>query len=115
MTLKVKKAIIEKVWEDRNMLYQEAICNNIRDISGVVIGGILEPVQSAPVIIEDNCFDGSRCIIVEVVRMEKEALLGANVVLTSSTKIIDVSGKRKESTDLKTSLNNSLRDFDVCV
>ncbi len=59
---------------------------------GVGIGGVLEPVQSAPVIIEDNCFIGSRCIVVEGVRIEKEAVLGANVVLTMSTKIIDVSG-----------------------
>ena len=60
---------------------------------GVGIGGVLEPVQAAPVIIEDNCFIGSRCIVVEGVRVEKEAVLGANVVLTQSTKIIDVTGK----------------------
>jgi len=59
---------------------------------GVGIGGVLEPVQAAPVIIEDNCFIGSRCIVVEGVRVETEAVLGANVVLTMSTKIIDVSG-----------------------
>ena len=59
---------------------------------GVGIGGVLEPVQASPVIIEDNCFIGSRCIVVEGVRVEKEAVLGANVVLTQSTKIIDVSG-----------------------
>lgn len=121
---------------------------------GVGIGGVLEPVQAAPVIIEDNCFIGSRCIVVEGVRVEKEAVLGANVVLTMSTKIIDVSGsepkeyrgvvparsvvipgtipkefpagtyqvpcaliigKRKESTDTKTSLNDALRDFNVAV
>ena len=121
---------------------------------GVGIGGVLEPVQAAPVIIEDNCFIGSRCIVVEGVRVEKEAVLGANVVLTSSTRIIDVSGsqpveykgrvparsvvipgsvtkkfpageyqvncaliigKRKESTDQKTSLNEALRDFQVAV
>jgi len=121
---------------------------------GVGIGGVLEPVQAAPVIIEDNCFIGSRCIVVEGVRVEREAVLGANVVLTGSTKIIDVSGdkpveyrgvvparsvvipgthpkkfpageyrvpvaliigRRKESTDLKTSLNNALREFDVSV
>lgn len=121
---------------------------------GVGIGGVLEPVQAAPVIIEDNCFIGSRCIVVEGVRVEKEAVLGANVVLTQSTKIIDVSGqtpveykgvvparsvvipgsytkkfpagdyqvpcaliigKRKESTDQKTSLNDALRDFSVAV
>jgi len=121
---------------------------------GVGIGGVLEPLQAAPVIIEDGCFIGSRCIVVEGVRVEKEAVLGANVVLTQSTKIIDVSGnepvemkgvvparsvvipgtytkkfpagefgvgcaliigKRKESTDLKTSLNDALRDFNVSV
>lgn len=60
---------------------------------GVGIGGVLEPVQAAPVIIEDNCFIGSRCIVVEGVRVGKEAVLGANVVLTMSTRIIDVSGK----------------------
>ena len=60
---------------------------------GVGIGGVLEPLQAAPVIIEDNCFIGSRCIVVEGVHIEKEAVLGANVVLTSSTKIIDVSGQ----------------------
>ena len=121
---------------------------------GVGIGGVLEPLQAAPVIIEDSCFIGSRCIVVEGVRVEKEAVLGANVVLTQSTKIIDVSGnepvemkgivparsvvipgsyikkfpageynvscaliigKRKASTDLKTSLNDALRDFNVAV
>ncbi|TCJ16573.1 2,3,4,5-tetrahydropyridine-2,6-dicarboxylate N-succinyltransferase [Flaviaesturariibacter flavus] len=121
---------------------------------GVGIGGVLEPLQAAPVVIEDGCFIGSRCIVVEGVRVEKEAVLGANVVLTQSTKIIDVSGpepiemkgvvparsvvipgsytkkfpagefgvgcaliigKRKESTDLKTSLNDALRDFNVSV
>jgi len=121
---------------------------------GVGIGGVLEPLQASPVIIEDGCFIGSRCIIVEGVRIQKEAVLGANVVLTQSTKIIDVSGKepietkgivpersvvipgtytkkfpsgeygvgcaliigkRKASTDLKTSLNDALRDFNVSV
>jgi 2,3,4,5-tetrahydropyridine-2,6-dicarboxylate N-succinyltransferase len=121
---------------------------------GVGIGGVLEPLQAAPVIIEDGCFIGSRCIVVEGVRVEKEAVLGANVVLTQSTKIIDVSGsepvemkgvvpqrsvvipgsylkkfpageynvscaliigKRKESTDQKTSLNDALREFNVSV
>lgn len=121
---------------------------------GVGIGGVLEPLQATPVIVEDGCFIGSRCIVVEGVIVEKEAVLGANVVLTQSTKIIDVSGdttieyrgriparsvvipgtytkkfaagdfgvgcaliigKRKESTDLKTSLNNALRDFNVSV
>lgn len=121
---------------------------------GVGIGGVLEPLQASPVIIEDGCFIGSRCIVVEGVRVEKESVLGANVVLTQSTKIIDVSGnapvetkgvipsrsvvipgsylkkfpageynvscaliigKRKESTDKKTSLNEALRDFNVSV
>ena len=121
---------------------------------GVGIGGVLEPLQAAPVIIEDGCFIGSRCIVVEGVRVEKEAVLGANVVLTQSTRIIDVSGpeavehkgrvparsvvipgsytkrfpagdyqvscaliigQRKPSTDLKTSLNDALRDFNVAV
>lgn len=61
---------------------------------GVGIGGVLEPVQAAPVIIEDDCFLGSRAIVVEGVRVEKEAVLGANVVLTASTKIIDVTGEK---------------------
>lgn len=121
---------------------------------GVGIGGVLEPVQAAPVIIEDGCFIGSRCIVVEGVHVKKEAVLGANVVLTKSTRIIDVTGtspiehkgfvpersvvipgsytkkfpagdyqvpcaliigKRKESTDLKTSLNSALREYDVAV
>lgn len=121
---------------------------------GVGIGGVLEPVQAAPVIIEDNCFIGSRCIVVEGVRVGKEAVLGANVCLTMSTKIIDVTGskpiemkgyipersvvipgsytkkfeageyqvpcaliigKRKASTDLKTSLNDALREHSVAV
>lgn len=130
------------------------IGKNVHLSGGVGIGGVLEPVQAAPVIIEDNCFVGSRCIVVEGVRVGKEAVLGANVVLTMSTKIIDVTGaepveykgyipprsvvipgsytktfpagnyqvpcaliigQRKESTDLKTSLNNALRDFSVAV
>jgi len=121
---------------------------------GVGIGGVLEPLQASPVIVEDGCFIGSRCIVVEGVRVEREAVLGANVVLTQSTKIIDVSGpepveyrgrvparsvvipgsytkrfpagefqvgcaliigQRKASTDLKTSLNDALRDFNVSV
>lgn len=121
---------------------------------GVGIGGVLEPVQAAPVIIEDGCFIGSRCIVVEGVLIGKEAVLGANVAITQSTKIIDVSGshpveykgfvpersvvipgsytkkfpageyqvscaliigKRKESTDRKTSLNDALRDFSLSV
>ncbi len=121
---------------------------------GVGLGGVLEPVQAAPVIIEDNCFIGSRCIVVEGVRVRKEAVLGANVVLTQSTRIIDVTGhepvehrgvvpprsvvipgsytkkfpageyqvpcaliigKRKESTNKKTSLNEALREYDISV
>ncbi|GAA4776512.1 MULTISPECIES: 2,3,4,5-tetrahydropyridine-2,6-dicarboxylate N-succinyltransferase [Flavobacterium] len=121
---------------------------------GVGIGGVLEPLQAAPVIIEDGAFVGSRCIVVEGVRVEKEAVLGANVCLTASTKIIDVTGpepveykgivparsvvipgsyakkfeageyqvpcaliigKRKPSTDLKTSLNDALREYNVAV
>ena len=130
------------------------IGKNVHLSGGVGIGGVLEPVQAAPVIIEDNCFIGSRCIVVEGVRVEEEAVLGANTVITASTKIIDVSGsepkeykgvvparsvvipgsytkhfpagdyqvscaliigKRKESTDKKTSLNDALRDFGVSV
>lgn len=121
---------------------------------GVGIGGVLEPLQAAPVIIEDGAFIGSRCIVVEGVKVEKEAVLGANVVLTASTKIIDVTGtepieykgvvpsravvipgsytksfpagdyqvpcaliigQRKPSTDLKTSLNDALREYNVAV
>tara|TARA_B100001057_G_scaffold168528_1_gene169260 strand:- start:7844 stop:8650 length:807 start_codon:yes stop_codon:yes gene_type:complete len=63
---------------------------------GVGIGGVLEPLQASPVIVEDNAFIGSRCIIVEGVRIGKEAVLGANVVLTASTKIINVSGEKSE-------------------
>ncbi len=130
------------------------IGKNVHLSGGVGIGGVLEPLQAAPVIIEDNCFIGSRCIVVEGVRVQKESVLGANVVLTGSTKIIDVSGaapveykgivpprsvvipgsmpkqfpagtysvpcaliigKRKASTDTKTSLNEALRDFSVSV
>ena len=130
------------------------IGKNVHLSGGVGIGGVLEPVQAAPVIIEDNCFIGSRSIVVEGVRVCKGAVLGANTVITKSTKIIDVSGKepvefhgiipensvvipgsylknfpagsynvscaliigkRKESTDMKTSLNDALRDFDVAV
>ena len=130
------------------------IGKNVHLSGGVGIGGVLEPVQAAPVIIEDGAFIGSRCIVVEGVRVGREAVLGANVVLTMSTKIIDVTskeaveykgyvpersvvipgsytkkfpagdyqvpcaliiGKRKESTDLKTSLNNALREHDVAV
>lgn len=68
------------------------IGRNVHLSGGVGIGGVLEPVQAAPVIIEDDCFIGSRCIVVEGVRVEKESVLGAGVVLTSSTRIIDVSG-----------------------
>lgn len=68
------------------------IGKNVHLSGGVGIGGVLEPVQAAPVIIEDNAFIGSRCIVVEGVRVGKEAVLGANVVLTASSKIIDVTG-----------------------
>lgn len=68
------------------------IGKNVHLSGGVGIGGVLEPVQATPVIIEDNCFIGSRCIVVEGVIVEEEAVLGANVVLTQSTKIIDVTG-----------------------
>ncbi len=130
------------------------IGKNVHLSGGVGIGGVLEPVQAAPVIIEDNAFIGSRCIVVEGVRVGKEAVLGANVVLTASSKIIDVTGgkpkeykgfvppgsvvipgtipkkfpageyqvpcaliigKRKESTDKKTSLNEALRENNVSV
>jgi len=130
------------------------IGKNVHLSGGVGIGGVLEPVQAAPVIIEDNCFIGSRSIVVEGVRVESEAVLGANVVITRSTRIIDVTGKvpvemkgvvparsvvipgsytksfpagdyqvacaliigsRKPSTDLKTSLNEALREYNVSV
>jgi 2,3,4,5-tetrahydropyridine-2-carboxylate N-succinyltransferase len=130
------------------------IGKNVHLSGGVGIGGVLEPLQASPVIIEDGCFVGSRCIVVEGVIVEKEAVLGANVVLTKSTKIIDVTGpepveykgrvparsvvipgsytkkfpageyqvpcaliigQRKASTDLKTSLNDTLREFNVAV
>jgi len=68
------------------------IGKNVHLSGGVGIGGVLEPLQAAPVIIEDDCFIGSRCIVVEGVHVEKEAVLGANVVLTASTKINDVTG-----------------------
>lgn len=68
------------------------IGKNVHLSGGVGIGGVLEPVQASPVIVEDNCFIGSRCILVEGIRIEQEAVLGANVVITQSTKIIDVSG-----------------------
>lgn len=130
------------------------IGKNVHLSGGVGIGGVLEPLQASPVIIEDGAFIGSRCIVVEGVHVEKEAVLGANVVLTMSTKIIDVTGdapvemkgrvparsvvipgsytkkfaageynvpcaliigKRKESTNKKTSLNDALREYDVAV
>jgi 2,3,4,5-tetrahydropyridine-2-carboxylate N-succinyltransferase len=130
------------------------IGKNVHLSGGVGIGGVLEPVQASPVIIEDNCFIGSRCIVVEGVHIGKEAVLGANVVITGSTKIIDVSGdnpielkgyipdrsvvipgsipkkfqageynvpcaliigKRKESTDKKTSLNDALRQYNIAI
>src|SRR6056297_3686892 len=70
------------------------IGKNVHLSGGVGIGGVLEPVQAAPVIIEDNCFIGSRSIVVEGVKVEKESVLGANVVITKSTRIIDVSGEK---------------------
>ncbi|MDC0230572.1 2,3,4,5-tetrahydropyridine-2,6-dicarboxylate N-succinyltransferase [Aureispira] len=130
------------------------IGKNVHLSGGVGIGGVLEPLQAAPVVIEDNCFIGSRCIIVEGVHVEREAVIAANVTITQSTKIIDVSGdkpviykgrvpsravvipgtynkkfpagdyqvscaliigKRKESTNKKTSLNMALREFEVAV
>jgi 2,3,4,5-tetrahydropyridine-2-carboxylate N-succinyltransferase len=130
------------------------IGKNVHLSGGVGIGGVLEPIQAAPVIIEDGCFIGSRCIVVEGAHIGKEAVLGAGVTITQSTKIIDVTseksviytgevpersvvipgsyekefpagkyhvpcaliiGKRKPSTDLKTSLNDALRDFNVAV
>lgn len=130
------------------------IGKNVHLSGGVGVGGVLEPLQAAPVIIEDGAFIGSRCIVVEGVKIEKEAVLGANVVLTMSTKIIDVTGdkpietkgvvparsvvipgsytkkfpagefqvpcaliigKRKESTNKKTSLNDALREYNVAV
>lgn len=72
------------------------IGRNVHLSGGVGIGGVLEPVQASPTIIEDNCFVGSRCIVVEGVRVSREAVLGANVVLTQSTKIIDVSQKEEK-------------------
>ncbi len=130
------------------------IGRNVHLSGGVGIGGVLEPVQASPVIVEDHSFIGSRCIVVEGVHIEEEAVLGANVVLTASTKILDVSGdetiayqgripkrsvvipgslpkkfpsgtfhvpcaliigKRKASTDRKTSLNDALREHQVAV
>lgn len=130
------------------------IGKNVHLSGGVGIGGVLEPVQAAPVIIEDNCFIGSRAIIVEGAHVKKNAVLGANVVITQSTHIIDVTqnqpiiikgtvpenavvipgsytksfpagdyqvpcaliiGKRKIQTDLKTSLNDALRDFNIVI
>jgi 2,3,4,5-tetrahydropyridine-2-carboxylate N-succinyltransferase len=130
------------------------IGKNVHLSGGVGIGGVLEPLQAAPVVIEDNAFIGSRCIVVEGVRVETEAVLGAGVILTMSTKIIDITGeepkefkgivparsvvipgsyakefpsgsfnvpcaliigKRKESTNKKTSLNDALRTHNVAV
>ena len=75
------------------------IGKNVHLSGGVGIGGVLEPLQASPVIIEDNVFIGSRCIVVEGVHVKKEAVLGANVVLTKSTKIFDVS--KKETVEIK--------------
>ena len=105
------------------------IGKNVHLSGGVGIGGVLEPLQAAPVIIEDNAFIGSRCIVVEGVRVEKEAVLGVpsgSVVIPGSyTKKFAagefnvpcalIIGKRKESTDKKTSLNDALREYDVAV
>lgn len=130
------------------------IGKNVHLSGGVGIGGVLEPLQASPVIVEDNCFLGSRCVVVEGAHIAREAVIGANVVITGSTKIIDVCGEepveykgyvpprsvvipgtrvkkfpageygvpcaliigqRKESTDMKTSLNDVLRSFDVTV
>ncbi|MCS6981913.1 MAG: 2,3,4,5-tetrahydropyridine-2,6-dicarboxylate N-succinyltransferase [Flavobacteriales bacterium] len=130
------------------------IGKNVHLSGGVGIGGVLEPVQARPVVVEDGCFIGSRCIIVEGAHIGKEAVLGANVVITASTPILDVTGsepveyrgyvpprsvvipgfrtktfpagefgvpcaliigQRKESTDLKTSLNEALRHYQVSV
>lgn len=128
------------------------IGKNVHLSGGVGIGGVLEPVQASPVIVEDGAFIGSRCIVVEGARVGEEAVLGANVVVTGTTRVIDVTGnkpkeyrglvpphsvvipgsytknfpagdyqvpcaliigKRKESTNLKTSLNDALREFEV--
>ncbi|MCX7650585.1 MAG: 2,3,4,5-tetrahydropyridine-2,6-dicarboxylate N-succinyltransferase [Flavobacteriales bacterium] len=130
------------------------IGKNVHLSGGVGIGGVLEPLQARPVVVEDGCFIGSRCIVVEGSHIAREAVLGANVVITASTPIVDVTGpepveyrgyvpprsvvipgmrpktfpageyavpcaliigRRKESTDLKTSLNEALRDFQVAV
>jgi 2,3,4,5-tetrahydropyridine-2-carboxylate N-succinyltransferase len=94
------------------------IGKNVHLSGGVGIGGVLEPLQAAPVIIEDNCFIGSRCIVVEGVRVEKEAVLGANVVLTKSTKIIDVTGpepKRSDSGVLHQIIPSRRFSSSVCV
>ena len=130
------------------------IGKNVHLSGGVGIGGVLEPVQAAPVIVEDNCFIGSRAIVVEGAHICREAVLGSNTVITASTHIIDVTGeepveyrgyvpprsvvipgsyrkvfpageysvscaliigRRKESTDKKTTLNDALRDFGVSV
>tara|TARA_B100000927_G_scaffold46809_1_gene34019 strand:- start:1895 stop:2707 length:813 start_codon:yes stop_codon:yes gene_type:complete len=130
------------------------IGSNVHLSGGVGIGGVLEPLQASPVIVEDNAFIGSRCILVEGAKICEGAVLGANVVITNSTKIIDVTseksitytgyvperkvvipgsyekefragkfnvpcaliiGERKESTDLKTSLNDALRDYKISI
>ena len=74
------------------------IGKNVHLSGGVGIGGVLEPLQASPVIVEDGAFIGSRCIVVEGVRVGREAVLGANVVLTQSTKIIDVTGAQPVET-----------------
>ena len=156
------KAIEDKGYVDENTMIDTwatvgscaQIGKNVHLSGGVGIGGVLEPLQATPVVVEDNVFIGSRCIIVEGVQIKKEAVLGANVTITSSTKILDVSGpktvehkgiipersvvipgsykknfssgefyvpcaliigKRKESTNKKTSLNDALRTHNVSV
>ena len=86
----VDSGTMEDTWATVGSCAQ--IGKNVHLSGGVGIGGVLEPLQASPVIIEDDCFVGSRCIVVEGVHVEKEAVLGANVVLTASTKIIDVTG-----------------------
>lgn len=71
---------------------------NVHLSGGVGLGGVLEPLQATPTIIEDNCFIGSRCIIVEGVKVRKESVIGAGVTLTKSTHIIDVTGSEPVTT-----------------
>ncbi|MEP5020211.1 MAG: FAD-binding protein [Nonlabens ulvanivorans] len=156
-----REANVHRLAEVSSNIIDQCVAQGVpfaREYGGLLdnrsFGGVLEPLQAAPVIIEDGAFIGSRCIVVEGVRVGKEAVLGANVVLTMSTKIIDVTGdepvetkgvvparsvvipgsytkkfaagefnvpcaliigKRKESTNKKTSLNDALREYDVAV